>query len=181
METPIAIPILKNNNFVGLIGVDIGLEKFKAIVGNLKPFKTGYAFLLSNKGYYIYHPDTITYNKTFAEVNPYEDSLYNISKKIQEGKEIKVIAEHTNTGQEVMVFLTPIKIGNTQTFWSFGILVFLDDVLASSRKTIGTTIISGIIGFILILVVVILISRNIINSVRNGVKAAKHLLRLKEI
>lgn len=166
METTLAVPILNNNEFQGLVGIDIDFDEFTKLLSQFTIYENGYTFLISHKGLYVYHPDTSVIAKSFAEINPYEDSLYQISKHIEQGKPISFYATHTDTGDDVYAAFQPLYIGNTNTPWSMGVLVNMNKVRAESDSIIRNTIIVGIIGFISIFIILVLVSNNILHSIR---------------
>jgi methyl-accepting chemotaxis protein len=73
LMTSICMPVIIDNQFWGLAGVDINLNYYKEFIKKLKVFENGYAFLLSNEGYYLGHPDSTVIGQTFSDVNPEED------------------------------------------------------------------------------------------------------------
>ncbi len=175
LETTIAYPVFKNGKINGVVGIDIELTEFKEIVGNIKPFGSGYAFFMSNEGKYIYHYDSTFLGKTFAEMNPDEEAEYNITERIKNGEEVKIYATHTDTGDELLVFFVPIKIGETETHWSLGLLIYMNSVRAEGKSTVRSSLIAGLSGFILILIILLLVSNNIFKSIKKGVVFAEKL------
>lgn len=176
IETTIAVPILKNNNFAGLVGIDIELTYMQDMINRIKPFETGYAFLLSNEAMYVAHPDPDeTMGKYFAEVNAPEDEEYRISEKIKNGDVITFSASHTDTGSELYVIFNPVHIGNTGSPWSLGILVPMKDMMQAADKTLRFIIILSILGFILISTTILFMVNYIVKPIRNSVEHAKRI------
>ncbi len=176
IETTIAVPILSDGEFTGLVGTDIELTELQNLVHEIKPFETGYAFLLSNKAMYVAHPDpTTTKGKYFSDVNAPEDEEYQITKNIGEGNRITFIAQHTNSGNELYVHFEPIQIGETGTPWSLGILVPVNDMMLEANQFLRLIIIIGIIGFIIISAVIIVMIHYIVKPINHGVKFAKQI------
>ncbi|MEN8119047.1 MAG: methyl-accepting chemotaxis protein [Bacteroidota bacterium] len=173
MMTSICEPILHNDKFAGLAGVDVLLTDFHELVSQMKPFKTGYAFLLTNEGTYVSHPEEEQIGKTFAELNPDEDQLYKISEKIKSGKRYSFNAEHTDTGNKLHVVFVPIKIGSTEKSWALGVLVPLKDVMPEWNSLLIKSIGVGLAGLILLSVIIALISNNIGKPIKEGVKFTK--------
>ncbi len=48
---------MDGNNFIGLVGVDVELSRFNAIIKDIKPFDNSFAVLVSDGGIIISHPD----------------------------------------------------------------------------------------------------------------------------
>lgn len=64
----VAIPIIENGKFIGVIGVDLSQDYFTNIINSFKPYGgAGYGFLASTDGMIISHPD-----KKFIGVNLFE-------------------------------------------------------------------------------------------------------------
>ena len=176
METTLAVPILdKENNFLGLAGIDIDFAEFSNMLSDFTLFENGYTFLMSNNGTYVYHPDSTVINKTFAEINPEEDSLYHLSEKIRMGQSFDLYAKHTDTQGDIYVKFMPVHIYNTKTPWCMGVLVYMDNVKAESNIIIRNTIIVGVVGFILIFIVLALLSRNLLRQLNRNINYAKKL------
>jgi methyl-accepting chemotaxis protein len=69
MNIPIAMPILdENKNFQGAIISLVSVEAVKNYVGNVKLEKTGFGFLISDKGNFIYHPDPNYVGKNYNDI-----------------------------------------------------------------------------------------------------------------
>ncbi|MCK4701463.1 MAG: hypothetical protein KAT38_14060, partial [Bacteroidales bacterium] len=64
LEATIIIPIMKNDRFIGLTGVDIPLAKFQIMIDELESFKNSYTFLIANNGHFVTHPDSKFINRS---------------------------------------------------------------------------------------------------------------------
>ncbi len=175
LETTLAFPIMTNNKFSGLVGIDITLEHFQEIVKNIKLYENGYAFLMSNGAKYVYHPDTVAIGTIFSDLNPSEDSLDHISEIIAQGNEFLSYDKHSDTNDDILFFLTPVHIGQTGTPWSLGIIVYMSDVLKDANKIILNTMIVGIIGLFLMLAILTWFTNNVFNSINKGVEFANQI------
>ena len=51
------IPIYINDEFIGIVGMDINFLYIVSLVRSISIYDTGYAFLINNNGEIIYHPD----------------------------------------------------------------------------------------------------------------------------
>ncbi len=172
-ETTVAVPIVKNDEFVGLVGIDLDLKYFQDLIKEIKPYKTGYAFLISNKGKYVYHPDSSIIGSTFAEINTEDDSIHGISKTLEQGNEFELYATHSETNGDIFVFFTPVKIGNTSTPWSLGVLVYMDQVMAEANIITRNTLFAGIIGLIVLLSIMFFATNYSFRSINKGIEFAK--------
>ena len=144
LMTSICEPILINGEFVGLTGTDYSLNYYVELVNKIKPFNGSYAFLLSNEGTYVAHPDKEFIGKTFVEQNPDEDKEFGITDKIRVGEEFHFNAKHTDTGAKLYVKFVPIRIGKTNKPWTLGVLVPMKAVLTESDTLLRNSIFVGI-------------------------------------
>jgi len=116
LETSVAVPILKDGDFAGLVGIDITLSRFQTITDQIKPFKNSYSFLLANNGTIISFPEEKNTGDTLTKVFP-EFAKYNILEKIMEGREFSFTIEDS-TAYSNYVSFAPVKVGNTKAPWS---------------------------------------------------------------
>ncbi len=57
MVTSITAPIIHNEKVVGVVGVDITLEKLQEIVSKIRIYDEGFGRIISNSGVVVAHPD----------------------------------------------------------------------------------------------------------------------------
>ena len=69
MVTTVASPVYQDNEFKGVIGIDIKLEQVNTLVNKVKLSKKGFSFLLDKDGVYITNPDS----KKMLNANFYKD------------------------------------------------------------------------------------------------------------
>ncbi|HSH51170.1 MAG TPA: hypothetical protein VK982_05560 [Bacteroidales bacterium] len=85
LMTSLVSPIIIDNQFHGIVGVDLILKQFQQMVENIKieQFPGTYAFLLSQEGKYAGHPDTERLNQV-AEFNLKSGEEFSITDSIEE-------------------------------------------------------------------------------------------------
>jgi len=173
--TSICVPFFNENRFAGVAGIDITLKHYEEFIANLKVFETGYAYLLSNDSKYISHIDRKLVGDFFKNINPEEDSIFHISEKIKQGKEIGFMTTLSETNEQVYVLHVPVKIGNTNKSWSLGMIIPMNNVLKDSKKILINSLIFALIGLILLIISILLISKNINKSIAVGVKYTEEI------
>lgn len=57
MCTTIASPVYHNNQLIGVVGLDIGIESIVALVDSINYTKGVYGFLIDSTGHYVVHPN----------------------------------------------------------------------------------------------------------------------------
>jgi methyl-accepting chemotaxis protein len=75
-------PVKRGGKNIGVVGVDFYLNDLLETVLKIKPFETGYAFLVTNKGAIVAHPDKDLQTKNIAELvdNNQENNVENAIK-----------------------------------------------------------------------------------------------------
>ncbi|WP_292343724.1 histidine kinase dimerization/phosphoacceptor domain -containing protein [Methanohalophilus sp. DAL1] len=105
-------PIIENDKFIGIGGVDVGLDYVDNTVSSVKAFETGYLFMVSNTGIIISHPtnkDWIGSKKLRDFDNPV---FHEVASDIEKGKSGYVDIVDPSNGKDVILFYEPISTGN---------------------------------------------------------------------
>ncbi|HKK58899.1 MAG TPA: GAF domain-containing protein [Salinivirga sp.] len=169
-------PIMDQKKFVGLIGVDVTLDRFQEIVSGiqLEDLEGSYAFLISHNGKYAGHPDNDKLN-TFIPKNPTSNPDFNIYQKIKLGKPFSIVNDRGQEERFVSYF--PIKISRTDTYWYLGITVPRESIIQQVNENLYVSFIVGIIGLILLGIVIYFVSINISRPVQSVTKQLNKLSR----
>jgi PAS domain S-box-containing protein len=105
-------PMIENDKFIGIGGVDVGLDYVDNTVSSVKAFETGYLFMVSNTGIIISHPtnkDWIGSKKLRDFDNPV---FHEVASDIEKGKSGYVDIVDPSNGKDVILFYEPISTGN---------------------------------------------------------------------
>lgn len=177
----VAAPIMEDNKFIGLAGVDIGLDRFQKITDEIRPFPESYAFFLAYNGNFVAHPNKKFINKSLDDVDFEGRFENNVLEKIQNGRHFSYIQQREDES-EYYVSFAPVLIGNTSTPWSIGIAVPLDVVMADANKNFMTAVVAGLIGLIVLSIVTLFVARYITKPLQRITQILKHLSKgdLKE-
>jgi methyl-accepting chemotaxis protein len=170
----ISIPILDNNQFVGLLQFDVNMERFKGLINEIKPFERSFGFLLSNKGVFAAIPLDSFLNKTVEQVIPEQNLEFNILANIGKGQLFSYTFPDLD-GVSYYVTHYPLKFGNSKQYWSLGIAVPYDIMLEKANRNLLFSIGVAIIGFIILSVVIWLISRSISNPLKETAEVIRDL------
>jgi len=176
LETSIVSPIIDNNKFLGVVGVDIQLEQFQEIINNVKPFENSIAFLVSNEGSYVANPSPELIGKRIQDLFPDQDNKNNITKHIKDGK----FLSYSEIGLDGSMYYTayaPIKIGTTGTPWAIGIAVPIDQVMSKANKNFKVSLIVGVIGLLILSLVIYIIANSITNPILKITQYLKNLAK----
>jgi len=166
LMTSLVSPIIVNNQYHGMIGIDLILEKFQDMVEKirLQQFSGSYAFLLSQEAKYAGHPKTELLNQV-AEFTLKTGEKFNLLKEIEKGDQFSIIVKDQNNSSHFIAF-APIKIGRTNTPWYIGLSVPTNSIMAMADRNFMISIIVGIIGIIILSSVIYLITKNISDPIQ---------------
>jgi len=178
MMTSLASPIFENGKFIGLIGIDLILSRFQDLVYSIKPYQNSYAFLLSNKGTFVAHPDTALYKKNIVEKLPQFESKFKIMQKVQKGEEYNFIYTD-NEGTRFYYSLAPITIGSTNTPWSLGIVIPEDELMARANKNYNISFIAGVSGLFLLILILLVFTNSLIRPINLITSSLQEIARGK--
>ena len=162
------VPFYRETNgvstFAGVVGADLELEHLVQIVSAIKLYQSGYAFLLSQNGQIVSHPnkDYLFKESIFSLADETGDKQWReLGRKMLRGGEGFVRVRSPNTGLTSWLYYAPISSG-----WSVGILFPEQEVLADLRTLNRVVIWIGILGFGLLLAVITVLSTGVTRPIR---------------
>lgn len=119
-------PIIREDEFIGIGGVDVSLNYIDEIVSNVTAFEKGYAFTVSNTGILLSHPVHKEWigTKTLNDFNDPEIEIMVEDILVGQGGHIET-ADIT-TGEDVIIFYEPVRTGN----YSFILVIPKEDMLS---------------------------------------------------
>lgn len=146
--------------FRGVTTVDISLDKLRRMIGQIKVFNTGYSFLISHEGVFIYHPDSLVVAKetvfSFARKNNLTD-FEKIGKDMVAGKTGFMQYYSLLLHEDCYLFHTSLKSNG----WSLAMVIPEKEILADLYSLNRRILLIGISGFVAIFIIIILISGSI--------------------
>jgi phosphoserine phosphatase RsbU/P len=158
----------------GIVTADISIKWLTEIVSSVKIFDTGYAFLISQNGTIITHPDSnyIMNETIFSIADAARNAeLRGIGKRIYEGESGYIEYTSVYTHKSCWMYYAHIP----STGWTLAVLFPKDEYLADIR-TLGVFVLfSGILGFALIFIAVYFSTESAIKPLRVMVKAADEI------
>ena len=166
-------PVKKDGRNIGVVGVDFYLNDLQATVGEISPFETGYAFLLTGGGMVTAHPDDDKMGKNAAEWLPTEHRSAALS-AVESGRRHTFVATSPD-GEEEFVVFEPVTVGRTTTPWSLAVVIPMDTVRAQADSFAWTSLTLGLASIVILLGALWLIAQRIAAPVVKGISLAKSL------
>jgi PAS domain S-box-containing protein len=145
------------------------------MVKDVKLYGDGYAFLISNGGTLVAFPDEEKIGKLFNDEFAEFDRKHSILKNISTGNSFSFVDVDLISGSESYHTFIPVKLGETDTPWSFAISLPYKAVKAQASRIVKLSVVIGVIGLILLSILVVLIARNITNPLKQTTRVLKKL------
>jgi sigma-B regulation protein RsbU (phosphoserine phosphatase) len=146
--------------FTGVVTADLSLKRLYNIISRINIYESGYAFLISQSGAFISHPnkDLIMNESIFSIAEATGDTeLRNIGRDMIHGKEGFVPLNQNLTGKISRLYYAPLQ----STGWSVGVVVPEDELFAALKALTLELVLIGAIGFMLLFIVIVFISGGI--------------------
>lgn len=167
-------PILMDDKFLGLIGSDMSLKNYQEMT-HFDDFDRGYAFLVSNDGAIVAHPNQALITQMIDTLHLSEDLEVDLKEIVQTGQPLSFSSYETELGEAVYVSMAPIPIGRSAYPWSVAIVVPMAEVTKSFSAPFRISVFIGLIGLLLLFFVIIRIADQITSSIENSKALLKDL------
>lgn len=169
--TSVVVPIKDKGRVVGVAGIDIALTAFEEMIADIKPFETGYGFIISHSNMFVAHPKKEIIGESTLDYGMSVET----QKAIRNGKMFTEISTAKATGEKGWVIGVPIQIGNTTTPWSFAIVAPMKKVMKPARDITYASVLIGVVSLLVFLLVVFFIANSITNPINNIVANIKDI------
>jgi len=151
-----------NRKFAGVVTADMSLTWLETLIDSIKIYESGYAFIVSNNGTIITHPqDQITMTETMSSLaQKYQRSdLELIAKEMMMGKSNFLEYQPLFNDEPCRIYYAPLRNSN----WSMALVFPEKELFEDLNELFWEMLLIGFLGIIVLIVVIILISRSIIH------------------
>ncbi|MCV9999255.1 methyl-accepting chemotaxis protein [Pararhizobium sp. YC-54] len=111
--TSVTYPVLSNNKFIGVAGIDISLKSLTNEIRAMRPFETGRVSLLSGAGKWIVAPSPELISKDYSD--PGEDL---VKSAISQNTTVSIPDVMGEAGQSYNRLVLPFRIPGLSTTWT---------------------------------------------------------------
>lgn len=170
----LVVPVINDGEFVGLMGIDYNMDRLQEINSQIKFYTSGFGKLLSHKGIVAADQTREYLGKTTFE---FADKQTDIINTVTYGKEYTTTIQSKSLTKETIKIYTPINIIDTNTPWSFCLLVPVDEVLASATSTFWLFIIIIAIVLLVIAFVINYLSHALVKPINDATSTLKNLAK----
>jgi sigma-B regulation protein RsbU (phosphoserine phosphatase) len=175
-SVPLARMVNGESKFTGVVTADISLDWLMNIVSKVSIYRSGYAFLISQNGVFVTHPDKnlIMHESIFSIAEAEGDAqLREIGREMIHGGEGFVSLKSSFTGKDSWMYYAFLpSVG-----WSIGIIFPEDELFADVRELNRELLIIGSAGVIFLFFIVIFVSSSITRPLRILAKETKEIAR----
>ncbi|WP_320174308.1 methyl-accepting chemotaxis protein [Maridesulfovibrio sp.] len=149
-------PVKKKGRNIGIVGVDFYLNDLLDTVLKIKPFETGYAFLVTNEGTIVAHPDSELQAKNITEILTGKNQS-DILAAINNGRTYSYVADSKSGNKEYITY-APIKVGKTSFPWSIALVIPMDKVEAQANAIAKNSIMVSVVAILILLAILFVLA-----------------------
>ncbi len=174
LMTTLTVPMFHQNNYIGLVGLDITLENLQRMIEEIRMYDNSYAFMVSHGGVYAAHPNSNLLEFPVDEHLRQDVQEYNILQRIENGETFSFTS--SNEKDEPFYYsFHPINVYDTDTPWSFAIAVPVAEIVREANRNFALSIIVGFIGLVIVGTVIFFVTGNISNPIQRITGLMKQL------
>ncbi|NMG07660.1 cache domain-containing protein [Brasilonema sp. UFV-L1] len=151
----------------GVVFAEFSLGQLKEIMSSLNLGQTGYGFLISNRGSFLYHPinEYVKNQQQIFQIPEFQNNkkLQGLVRKALEGEKVETELKDEITGQNAFLVLQPSK----RNGWVVGVVFIKDEALLDSQTKRRTLIGFSLATIWFLVFLSILLSRAYSGSVKS--------------
>jgi len=169
IEATYSVPFYREKDgrreMAGVVSADISLMWLKNIVSAVKIYKTGYAFLLSQNGMFVTHPEQrlIMRESIFGLAEARNDPrMREVGRDMIRGGEGFMPIPESLTGKRSWLYYARVP----DTGWSLGVIFPEAELFADAHRLLRRSAAVAVLGLGILAAVIIVISRRITRPLR---------------
>lgn len=173
LEASIAKAIKVGGRFVGVVGIDVTLQRFQIMMKQLKPYENSYIIILSNDGTIVANENEKYQGKKIDKIYP-EYNKFGVVKKIKNGEPFSLNVKNHENGEDYVSFY-PINISGVSTPWSIGFVVSTSVIVEAIKRNSMILIFLSIFSLFLIATIIWFVLSMIIGPIEKTTKTLESL------
>eukprot|EP01156_Anaeramoeba_ignava_P001415 Anaeramoba_ignava/a1402_11.p1 GENE.a1402_11~~a1402_11.p1 ORF type:complete len:928 (-),score=94.81 a1402_11:635-3418(-) len=175
LMTSIITPVLKGEEFVGMVGADISLQQMTALIDSMVTDIDGHAYMMSNKGTLVAHPNPEYLGKKVKDIDSVWTVKNNVLEKIQAGEQNDFISTYEGSNGTVFTSVVPIKFGHSDTYWAIAIDLPLKHIIEDAQSHFEESREVGWWGLLALAVITLLVAFQIIRPIKITTRVLQNL------
>ena len=173
LMTTFSVPMKKDNQFLGVIGIDISLDSLQTYINQSK----NVAAIYGADGIIAAHTDKERIGKALknTETDLVGENMESYTNAIFKGERYNATSYSEYKKQQMFISTVPFTVGKTESAWTFAIAVSLQDAVSNAAKVRNTIIIIGFLSVGMVILILYWITKNITKPILIGVNFAEKL------
>ncbi len=160
--TRVTYPIKRNNEIIGVVGLDLDLSYIQDMVSSNRVTKRSSPMLISNTGHFLQLDNKSLLFKNHADVNASMENIQGVMKAIRSGQEITLYTPSVILKEEALRTYAPVKLEGIGAPWSFTFMIPRSEIEAPTRKILSTIVIFFLGGLAVLAVCTLLLVHRIV-------------------
>ncbi|MFP4035145.1 MAG: SpoIIE family protein phosphatase, partial [Desulfovermiculus sp.] len=166
----------QERSFSGVVTADICLDSLVQHILDVALYDSGYAFLISSQGTFVAHPakDWIMRKSIFSLAEEMDmPDLRRVGRSMIKGEDGFAEFTSPHTGQDSLLYYAPV----TTNGWAVGVMIPKQEMYADISFLNQTVLLIGIVGFSILFLVVVAISRSITRPLHSLVASTREIAK----
>lgn len=164
-ETSMLVPIIQNDIFLGVIGIDVDLERLSTQLKEIKLYESGFCFLVSSAGTIAAYP---SHEQLTSVISAKGVDLT----KFRTSDGVNKFKFKDAAGKTMLAVVCPVKFRDLSTSWSLAVVMSESEVLTNSNNWLRSMLRVSVMGLILLFVVIFFIAKWVVKAVLEVTKIA---------
>ncbi|MFT3738554.1 MAG: methyl-accepting chemotaxis protein [Breznakibacter sp.] len=170
MTTSVCVPMIADGLFLGLVGMDISLERYKQVINSFDKDTYGQVLLFSSDGQIIASNET---KKTGLFIHHTDSALVTTTDLYESLKANDQINALVDTGHDKLYYsIVPITLGQSPLPWGLAVMKSYSLITEAPKNQLTTFIVTGILGMLLIMAIVYMLLSRVIKPIKSLAKVA---------
>lgn len=161
LETSICVPLVKDNEFIGLFGFDIELSRYQEYINNIKPYQGSSAMLLSQNGTIVAHSIQENTGTRIDSIYKNENKNHNLLDKLNKGEKFSISYTDANDGKKYYATFVSFTVGTSVNPWSLAIIAPEDVIIKEAQDVASKSRTVIFVGLFVLAIVVWIIAFSI--------------------
>lgn len=166
--TTMSVPVFDGSRVVGVVGVDVSLDRLAEIANAVTLYETGFARIISHEGLLVTHPTPGRAGRVAGELVTDDSEAREAWRAIRDGQVLSQVSYSAALDSYQFKSLVPIHVGYTEMPWSFGTVIPESEIVAGTRQLIVKIILLGTIGVVVLGLALWFITKPIVRNVKDS-------------
>ncbi|MCD8000726.1 MAG: methyl-accepting chemotaxis protein [Clostridiales bacterium] len=166
-------PILNNDEFLGIVVVDINVTNFDKVDSSNDSYPSMYSTIYNSDGKIVYDSEDIAdIGKSLSDFTPVQSELTDVMDKMKQGSNFWIETTRED-GRKVTRFFTPIQAAG-ETWWSLTAVDTKEINAAVVSTAVWMSLISAA-ALVVIIATIIFVLHKMLNPMKDLIGAAKEI------